>query len=62
MMKMDKKYVLTDETKTFLGRILHRIQAVRDFGDVKAGDLGGWIEKEYELAIQLAKIHIKGVK
>ena len=47
---MEKKYILTDEIRAFYGRILHRIQAVRDFGNVKTGDLGGWIEKEENLS------------
>ena len=37
----DKKYVLTDETIEFYGTILYRIKAMKDFGDVKKGDLGG---------------------
>ena len=42
-----KKYELTTETKTLAnGRTLCRIKAFRDFGDVKKGDLGGWIESE----------------
>ena len=32
------------------GHTLHRIRAVRCFSDVKAGDLGGWIEKEDNLS------------
>lgn len=45
-----KKYEFTDETKKPRGRILHRIRAVRDFGNVKKGDLGGFIEKEDNLS------------
>ena len=45
-----RKYELTEETKRIFGRTLHRIRAVRDFGDVHAGDLGGWIEKEDNLS------------
>ena len=45
-----KKYELTDETLNYNGYILHRIKAVRDFGLVRAGDLGGWIEKEDNLS------------
>ena len=41
---MDKKYELTNETINYDGRILHRIKAIKDFGNVKKGDLGGWIE------------------
>lgn len=44
--KMEKKYKLTEETKEIEGHTLHRIEALRDFGDVKAGDKGGWIESE----------------
>lgn len=47
-----KKYEFTGETTTDIaeGATLHRIRAVRDFGDVKAGDLGGWIESENNLS------------
>lgn len=51
---MEKKYILTDETKTLSngsnGILLHRIKAIRSFGNVKEGDLGGWIEKEDNLS------------
>ena len=47
---MNKKYELTNETKEWYGRTLHRIKALKDFNDVKAGDLGGWIEKENNLS------------
>ena len=46
---MEKKYELTDKTKVYDGCTLHRIRALKDFGDVKAGDLGGWIESEKNL-------------
>ena len=51
-----KKYELMEETKILsFGTVLHRIRAVRDFmlvygTNVKAGDLGGWIEKEVNLS------------
>lgn len=45
-----KKYQLTQESKRIGGIILHRIQALKSFGDVKEGDLGGWIEKEENLS------------
>ena len=45
-----KKYRLTDE-KIIVGcRTLYRIQALRDFGDVKEGEFGGWIESEKNLS------------
>lgn len=49
-----KKYEFTGETKTvdLWSRVatLHRIRAVAEFGLVKVGDLGGWIEKEENLS------------
>ena len=49
-----RKYEFTGETKTInIGAeqiTLHRIRATRDFGDVKTGDLGGWIEDERNLS------------
>ena len=45
-----KKYKLTDETKNIYGRTLYRIEALRDFSDVKKGDKGGYIEKEENLS------------
>ena len=48
---MEKKYRLTDETMMLPdGTRLHRIMALRDFGDVQAGDLGGFVEKEANLS------------
>ena len=46
---MEKKYELTEETKEFYGRTLYRIKALKDFGDVEVGDLGGYIESESNL-------------
>ena len=45
-----KKYEFTGETKAILGVTLHRIRAIADFGDVKAGDIGGWLESEDNLS------------
>ena len=46
-----KKYeLLKDDTKITLGRTLYRIKALRDFGDVIKGDLGGYIESENNLS------------
>lgn len=44
------KYRLTDETKEWFGRTLHRIEALKSFGDMSAGEKGGWIEKEENLS------------
>ena len=46
-----QKYELTDETRAEYGVTLHRIRALVDivrYG-IKAGDLGGWVEKESNL-------------
>jgi len=40
---MANKYNFTDETIEVDGKTLHRIIALKDFGDVRAGDLGGYI-------------------
>lgn len=47
---MEKKYELLEETIIELDSVLHRIKALKDFGDVKKGDLGGWIESEKNLS------------
>ena len=44
-----KKYELTAETKVVFGRTLYRIRALIAFGNVDAGEKGGWIEKESNL-------------
>ena len=45
-----KKFELTEECATsFSGTKLFRIKALMEFGDVKAGDLGGFVEKEENL-------------
>ena len=44
-----KKFELTEECITFLGRKLFRIKALIQFGDVNSGDLGGYVEKEENL-------------
>ena len=52
---MEKKYRLTEENIEFLGRTLHRIEALKDFttsdGEtVYKGEKGGWIESENNLS------------
>ncbi len=44
------KYKLTENTKIVFGVTLFQIVAIADFGDVKSGDVGGWIEKESNLS------------
>ena len=48
--KAMKKFELTSEVKMHLGRTLYRIKACVAFGDVKAGELGGFVEKEENLS------------
>ena len=45
-----KKYELTDKTKVICGITVRRIKALKDFGIVKKGSIGGWIEKEENLS------------
>ena len=45
------KYEFTGETIDFKGRTLYRIRALRDFGSVKRGDLGGYIETVENLGL-----------
>lgn len=45
-----KKFELTTDSIKGNGTILYRIKSLIDFGDVKAGDLGGYVEKEENLS------------
>ena len=47
---MEKKYKLTEESIIYFGRTLYRIEALKDFGNVKKGDKGGYVEKEDNLS------------
>lgn len=44
------KYELTDETIKVGSTTLRRIKALKSFGKVKAGELGGYIESEKNLS------------
>ena len=44
------KYKLTEETIIYFGKTLYRIEALKDFGNVKKGDKGGYVEKEDNLS------------
>jgi hypothetical protein len=61
MTEINKKYELIELTEqdlmicyvkslTELGITLYRVKALRDFSDVKAGDIGGFIEKDNNLS------------
>ena len=45
-----KKYKLTGESIEVKGKTLYRIEALKDFGEIKKGDKGGFIESENNLA------------
>ncbi|THA03191.1 polymer-forming cytoskeletal protein, partial [Rodentibacter pneumotropicus] len=48
---MTKKYeLLKDDTKEYFGITLYRIRALISFGAIVAGELGGYIEAEKNLA------------
>ena len=48
---MEKKYeILKDTEKVFLGRKVYRIKALKDFSDIKKGDIGGYVESEKNLS------------
>ena len=45
-----KKYKLTEETIIVNGKTLYRIEALKDFSNVRKGDKGGFIENEENLS------------
>lgn len=47
---MNKYEMLQDDKIEVSGHILYRIKALKDFGDVEAGNLGGYIEGEKNLS------------
>lgn len=49
-METEKKYKLTDEFVTMGYRKLYRIEALKDFSNVKKGDKGGFVESEENLS------------
>ena len=44
------KYELTDEKIERFGKTLYRIKALKSFGNVTAGETGGYVEKESNLS------------
>lgn len=53
------KYEMTDISIEFFGVKLRRIRSLIDFGEVKKGDLGGYIEK-YDNLSQVNKSWVSG--
>ena len=45
-----KKYKLTDETIEYNCVTLYRIEALRNFGSIKAGDKGGFVQSYHNLS------------
>lgn len=49
--QMEAKYIFTDEKLELDdGTILHRVEALKDFSNVKKGDRSGWIEHPENLS------------
>ena len=53
-----KKFELTEEKIIIYGDMLYRIKALKNFADVKIGDLGGFIEKETNLSHEIGRAHV----
>ena len=47
---MEKKFKLTEETINLYGITLYRIEAIISFGNISAGDKGGYVQKEDNLS------------
>ena len=47
---MENKYKLTEESVVFFGITLYRIEALKDFADIKKGDKGGYVQSEANLS------------
>lgn len=47
---MNKKYKLTEESINFFYKKLYRIEALKDFSEIKKGDKGGYVESENNLS------------
>lgn len=51
MTKKAKKYELIEDSNThYKNRKVYRVKALRDFGSVQKGDIGGWVEGEHNLS------------
>ena len=46
---MEKKFKLTEETINVYGITLYRIEAIISFGNISAGEKGGYVQKEENL-------------
>lgn len=50
LIKEDKYTILEEDTREYKGRTLHRIRSNKDFADVRVGQLGGWVEDQWNLS------------
>ncbi len=48
---INTKFKLTGEAKVHRGILLYRVEALKDFSDVKKGDKGGFVQHEHNLSI-----------
>jgi phage related protein len=48
--RIGDKYALTNDTLEYEGHTLRRIKALKSFGDVRAGEIGGYIESPNNLS------------
>ena len=46
----NRKYEMTNITMEFEERTLYRVRALKNFRNVKAGDLGGWVSGKHNLS------------
>lgn len=49
MKNNNKKYTFTGKTLNIYGKNFYQIKSLKDFADIREGDIGGYIEKEYNL-------------
>lgn len=47
---MNQKFELTEDVIIFDGKRLRRVRALRSFGSIQEGEVGGWVEKEENLS------------
>lgn len=47
---MNQKFELTEDVRILDGKRLRRVRALRNFGSIQKGEVGGWVEKEENLS------------
>ena len=56
---MEAKFKLTNEKIVLRNNVFYRIEALKDFADVRKGDRGGFLENEFNLS-QLGNAWVYG--